>query len=94
MDNQLLCCAHADGQLTLYIMQSQMQPAPSEADQGVLPALMLKHSVYQAHYQGMSQCVRSVVGLVSLGVSGTILMWSKDQIKSLLQLGVVHSEAG
>lgn len=93
MDDQLLCCAHANGQLTLYIMQSPLQPATPKTDQDVLPALTLKHAVCQAHCQGLTQCLRCVVGLMSVGVSGTILMWPKDQIRRLLQLGVVRAEA-
>ena len=92
MDDHLLCCGHADEQLTLYMMQAQLQPATSRADHGSLPAMTLKHAVYQAHCQGLSHCVRCAVGLMSVSVSGTILMWSKDQIRSMLQLGVVHAE--
>ena len=91
--DQVLCCAHADGQLTLYIMQSELQAAAPEADQNSLPALALPHAVFQAHFQGLSQCVKCVVGLMSVGVSGTILMWSEDQVKSLLHQGAVHAEA-
>lgn len=93
MDDQLLCCAHASEQLSLYVMQSLLQPATPQADEDTLPALTLKHAVYQAHCQGLTQCVRCVMGLMSVGISGTILMWRKDQIKGLLQLGVVCAEA-
>ena len=93
LGDQLLCCAHANGRLTLCITSSSAQGVVSVNSQQALPTVKLQHAVYQAHVKGLSQCVKCEVGLMSVGSSGTILMWSTDQIKSMLEQGGVHLQA-
>lgn len=92
LDEQLLCCAHADGQFTLYLMHRQLPAATPDADRHPLPALMLQYIVHQAHCQGLTQCIKCALGLISVGMSGNILMWSKDQIKGMLQQADVDAD--
>ncbi|KAL0036873.1 hypothetical protein WJX77_003215 [Trebouxia sp. C0004] len=86
-DQQLLCFAHADGHLALHTAPHPTQcPNRAESLTGQdLPILLLQHAVCQAHQLGLEQCVKCEVGLVSVGSSGTILMWSEDQLTSTLQ---------
>ena len=84
-EQQLLCFAHADGCLALHTSPQNRSQAPAvQAQDGELTH-SLQYTVYQAHQRGLSLCIKCVVGLVSVGTSGTILMWSGDQLASLVQ---------
>ena len=82
IEHQLLCCAHADGLLVFYGVPSRSSVTTVGQDQGKqgLPCLKLQHAMHQAHRTGLEQCAMSSNGLLTLGCSGTILMWSKQQI--------------
>ncbi len=86
-DQQLLCFAHADGHLALHTApHPTMCPTWAESQNGQdLPILSLQHAVCQAHQVELVQCIKCEVGLMSVGVSGTILMWSEDQLSSILE---------
>jgi len=86
-DQQLLCFAHADGHLALHTMPNcSVRPTWAESqNEQDLPVLSSQHVVCQAHRLGLEQCVKCEVGLMSVGSSGTILMWSEEQLSSILQ---------
>jgi len=86
-DQQLLCFAHADGHLALHTMPNcTLRPTWAESqNEQDLPVLSLQHAVCQAHRLGLEQCVKCEVGLMSVGSSGIILMWSEDQLSSILE---------
>ena len=94
LSDQLLCCAHANGKVNLCVTNSRAHAVTARGNsQQALPTVTLQHAVYQIHWKGLSQCVRCEVGLMSVGSSGTILMWSISQIKSMLEQGGVYAEA-
>ena len=82
LDQQLLCIAHADGQFAICQVPQYSRLATNSAlgsQQQEVP--LDAHLVsYQAHHKGLVQCYKCVVGLMSVGSSGTILMWSRDQL--------------
>ena len=86
-DQQLLCFAHADGHLALHTAPKLTVSLTQAESQNVqdLPVLSLQHAVCQAHQLGLVQCVSCEVGLMSVGVSGTILMWSEEQLSRSLE---------
>ena len=84
-EQQLLCFAHADGCLALHTSPQKRSQAPAVQAQDGQLTHSLQYTVYQAHQRGLSLCIKCVVGLVSVGTSGTILMWSGDQLASLVQ---------
>ena len=72
LEGRPLCCAHANGKLTLCHTASQ---ALSVMDTGHdLPVITLLHAECQAHLKGICQCVRCDTGMLSVGASRTILM--------------------
>lgn len=86
-DRQLLCFAHADGHLALHTSPNlAVCPTWADSQDGQdLPVLSLQHAVCQAHQLGLVQCIKCEVGLMSVGDSGTILMWSEDHLSSILE---------
>ncbi len=86
-DQELLCFAHADGHLALHTAPKlDMCRTQAESENGQdLPVFLLQHADFQAHQQGLEQCVKCEVGLMSVGSSGTILMWSDDQLSNILE---------
>ena len=86
-DHQLLCCGHADGYLTFYSIPDDTNPIATaqQPDASGLPCLKLQQTEHQAHRTGLGQCIMSCNGLLTLGTSGTILMWPQHQIGTIAE---------
>lgn len=95
-DQQLLCFAHADGHLALHTLPNlTVCPTWAESQNGQeLPVLSLQHAVCHAHQLGLVQCVKCEVGSMSVGSSGTILIWSDNQLSSILEQSCFLADDG
>ena len=83
----LICSAHLDGYIALYITPSPSSPhqcIPAHQIDGSLPALILPSAVFEAHRSGLQQCVAGDTGLVSLGAFGSIMVWPRTELQGML----------
>ncbi len=95
---QVVCSAHANGQIMLCVMPDQSaelqalrtqqagegQPLPSQqAGEGqALHLLPLASTCLEAHRSGLQMCVAGDSGLVSVGAHGSIMVWPEAELRS------------
>ena len=95
---QVVCSAHANGQIMLCVMPDQPaelqvlpsqqagegQPLPfQQAGEGQpLHLLPLASTCFEAHRSGLQMCVAGDSGLVSVGAHGSIMAWPEAALRS------------